>query len=177
MNDAVNANYRQQQRDPCKSINGGPVEFRTGEDFIQPLLHGFHAEYRNLWIYRLDGVADSCEVIFRAAIDTRHECREEAAGISPTEQRPDSRLQLSDRSRTPFPLLLQQFPRSVSLNRELMIEGVLRRAKSSRESLIHDRNPGARADLGFCEFSAAENLRAHGLEVSRQTPGPSRNSV
>jgi len=54
------------QRDPCKSINGGPVEFRTGEDFIQPLLHGFHAEYRNLWIYRLDGVADSCEVIFRA---------------------------------------------------------------------------------------------------------------
>src|SRR5207244_12383909 len=67
-NDTVNANYRQQQRDPCESIDGGPVEFRTSEDFIQPLFHSFHTEYRNLWIYRLDVVADRCQVIFRVAI-------------------------------------------------------------------------------------------------------------
>ena len=48
-----------------------------------------------------------------------------------------------------------------------MIDGVLRRAKPGRKSLIDDGNLGASANFGVCEFSAGENLSAHGLEISR----------
>ena len=51
-NDAVNANQGQQQCDSRKNPHGGSVKPRAGEDLIEPLLHGFHTEYRNLRVYR-----------------------------------------------------------------------------------------------------------------------------
>jgi len=54
----VNANHCQQRGEPGESPNGGPVESGISKDFIQPLLHGLHAEYRNLRIQGLDSVAD-----------------------------------------------------------------------------------------------------------------------
>src|SRR5439155_13701373 len=85
----VNANHCQQQREPGESPNGGPVESGISKDFIQPLLHGLHAEYRNLRIQGLDSVADRSEVIFRPAIDAHHERREEAAGSCRWNETPD----------------------------------------------------------------------------------------
>ena len=84
-NDAVDANHGQQQGESRETPNRGAVKLRAGEDLIQPLLQGFHAEDRNLRVHRLDGVADGREVIFRPAIYTHHERREKAAGTWTTE--------------------------------------------------------------------------------------------
>ena len=59
-------------------------------------------------------------------------------------------------------------PRRLSADREPMTKGVLRRAKSGRKSFIDDSNVGAGADFGFGEFPAAQNLCAHGPEISGQ---------
>src|ERR1700686_762365 len=59
------------------------------------------------------------------------------------------------------------FP-SVCTNCEQMAHRVPRGAKPVCESLIDNRNLGARENLPFCEFAAIQNPSPHGLEISRQ---------
>jgi hypothetical protein len=129
-NHAVDANHCQQKCESGKNPNRGSVKLRADEELIQPLLHGFHAEYGNLRVRRLDGVADHSQVIFRPAVHASHKRREETAWS----RRRDKDLIPIHVCRIGLVLHslddANNVPRGISLDRELMMQGVVRRAKS-----------------------------------------------
>src|SRR5262249_36241913 len=125
------------------------------------------AEYGNLWIQRLDNVADLSESILPLSIHAHDKGGEEAARVGRGYEHLVSVCSgwigfvlhaLHDTNDSP----------TVASQREAITSRVPRGAETGRESIVDDRNSGPGADFGVREFTTVQNFRAHSLEVFRQ---------